>query len=280
MEKIINLCPTGTQTTKENSLAPIFYNEIIEEVLACAEIGITLVHLHARDNAGLNTYKLEYYQLIIEGIKKHNPDLVICVSLSGRYFTDRHLRAEVLSLHPDLGSLTMSSMNFPKSASVNDPETIVWLINQMYQYGVHPEIECFDSGMLKYTSYLQKQDILVGPLYINVILGNLFNAGIEASTIADIKNHFPDNAKICLGGIGKAQLKSNVMGLMEADGVRVGVEDNIYYQENVKAKNIDLIKRIHRLSNELGMEIMKSTKLKKLGYGNNENNGGYWDNKS
>jgi uncharacterized protein (DUF849 family) len=32
MKKIINFTPTGTQTTKENSLAPLIPNEIIEEV--------------------------------------------------------------------------------------------------------------------------------------------------------------------------------------------------------------------------------------------------------
>ena len=59
LEKIINLCPTGTLTTKENSLAPIYQYEIIDDVLACLEVGISVVHLHARDEHGQNTYKKE-----------------------------------------------------------------------------------------------------------------------------------------------------------------------------------------------------------------------------
>jgi 3-keto-5-aminohexanoate cleavage enzyme len=271
-EKIINLCPTGTLTTKDNSLAPIYQCEIIDDVLACLEVGISVVHLHARDEYGQNTYKKEIYQKIIEGIKKYAPDLVIGVSLSGRFFNDNHLRAEVLSLHPDLASLTMSSLNFPKNASINTPDTILWLIEEMNKYGVNPEIECFDSGMINFTNYLINKGVLKEPLYINVILGNLFNAGTDIATISSIINNLPNNSKVCLGGIGQAQLKSNIIGLLEVDGVRIGLEDNLYYNNKEKATNLQLLRRIHRLMDELNCKYMYTSNFKKLGYGNRKIN--------
>ena len=105
-------------------------------------------------------------------------------------------------------------------------------------------------------------------MFVNVILGNLFNAGVELSTIADIKHHYPENATICFGGIGKAQLKANVLGLLEADGVRVGLEDNFYYSGKQLAHNLDLIKRIHRIAGEFDFEIMKPETLRSAGFGN------------
>ena len=42
MNKIINFTPTGTQTTKENSNAPLSPNEIVEEVHFAFELGITI----------------------------------------------------------------------------------------------------------------------------------------------------------------------------------------------------------------------------------------------
>jgi len=96
-----------------------------------------------------------------------------------------------LSLKTDFGSLTMSSLNFPTSASINDPETILWLIEEMRIHWVMPEIECFDAGMLNYTSYLQKKGILPGPLYVNIILVNMFNAGSDLSSIGDIITRSP-----------------------------------------------------------------------------------------
>ncbi|MCZ2471893.1 3-keto-5-aminohexanoate cleavage protein [Aquirufa ecclesiirivi] len=265
MKRILNFCPTGTQSTKQNSLAPIFQNEIIDEVVKLSEEGITIVHLHARDEAGLNTYKREVYQQIIEGIKKYCPDLVIGVSLSGRYFSELNLRSEVLSTHPDMASLTMSSLNFPSSASINSPDTIVYLINEMEKYNVTPEIECFDSGMLRYTQFLQTKGVLSKLLYINVILGNLFNASVALESIAHLKNNFPPNSKICFGGIGSSQFKANIYGLLEADGIRIGLEDNFYLENSTKASNYSLIKRIKNVSDALGMEFMSPNEFREIG---------------
>ncbi len=266
--KIINFCPTGTQPTKENSLAPIFYNEIIDSVLSCVELGITLVHIHARDEYGKNTYKKDFFQRIIEGIKEHARDLVIGVSLSGRYFSELSLRTEVLSLNPDLGSLTMSSMNFPKSASINDPETILSLIHEMEKHGVIPEIECFDSGMLNYTNYLIKKGVFRYPLYLNVIFGNIFNAGTDVATIASIIHNLPQNSKTCFGGIGRYQIKANIMGMLEADGARIGLEDNLYLSDKKLATNQQLLERLHRIMDELNYSVMSSEDFKQLGYAN------------
>lgn len=268
MNRIINFCPTGTQPTKTNSWAPIEINEIIDDVASCADIGITLVHLHARDEKGRNTHRKDVFQRIIEGVRKHAPDLPICVSLSGRYTQDVAQRTEVLSLRPDMASLTMSSMNFPKQASINDPDTIRSLIDSMDKYGVNPEIECFDSGMLHYTNYLIERKILPDLVYINVILGNLFNAQSDLATVSALLRQLPKTARTCFGGIGTHQLKANVLGLLEADGIRIGLEDNLYLHGKEKATNAQLLTRIHALMEQMNYSCMSPATFKQLGYGN------------
>ena len=269
MNKIINFTPTGTQTTRDNSFAPLTVNEIIDSVHEANEIGISIVHLHARDEVTLeNSYKKEVYQKIIEGIKKHCPDLLICVSLTGRNFPELEKRAEVLQLHPDMGSLTMSSLNFPSGASVNQPNMILSLIDEMDKYGVQPEIECFDSGMLNYTNYLISKNVLKAPYHINVILGNMHNGQCDLGTLAAIKHNLPTDSFACLGGIGSQQLKSNTYGLLDFDGIRIGLEDNLYYKAKEKTTNIELLKRDHRIMNELDMTHYTSTELRERGYGN------------
>jgi len=273
MNKIINFTPTGTQTTRDNSYAPLTPNEIIDEVHEAYELGITVTHIHARDPITLNnTYKKEVYRDIIEGIRKYCPDLSICVSLTGREYPEFEKRSEVLELYPDMGSLTMSSLNFPKSASVNEPEIILKLIDKMNEYGVIPEIECFDSGMLNYTNYLIKKEVLLPPHYINVIFGNIYNAQLDLPTISSITNIIPTNSKVCFGGIGKEQLNSNMMGLMFADGIRIGLEDNLYLNDKIKTTNNYLLKRIHSIIIEMGYTYMRPVDFKKIGYVNKKIN--------
>lgn len=269
MKKIVNFTPTGTQTTRENSLAPLLPNEIIEEVHQASEIGISIVHLHARDEVTLvNTYKKEVYNKIIEGVRKHCPDLLICVSLTGRNYSEVEKRSEVLELYPDMGSLTMSSLNFPSGASINQPETILELIERMNRYGVQPEIECFDSGMLNYTKYLISKDLLSPPYHINLILGNIYNGQCDLATIALMKSILPEGSYTCLGGIGTQQLKSTTYGLLDFDGIRIGLEDNLYLKNKQKATNFELLGRAHRIMQELEMTHFTSEDLRKIGYGN------------
>lgn len=269
MKRIINFTPTGTQPTRENSFAPLTPNEIIEEVHQVYEYGISIVHLHARDEETLkNTYKKEVYQKIIEGIKKYCPELLICVSLTGRNFPELEKRSEVLQLYPDLGSLTMSSINFPSGASINQPEMITSLIDKMHEYGVQPEIECFDTGMLNYTKYLISKNKLNPPYHINMILGNIFNGQSDLSTLSSIKQSVPTNSFVCIGGIGQQQLRANIYGLLDFDGIRIGIEDNLYYQDKIKTTNMDLLKRVHRLMVEFNLTHYTSKELRQLGYGN------------
>ena len=269
MKKIINFTPTGTQPTRENSLAPLEVNEIIEEVHQAYEIGISITHIHARDpETFLNTYKKEIYGPIIEGIRKHCSELLVCASLTGRNFPELSQRTEVLECLPDMGSLTMSSLNFPTGTSTNQPQMILDLISKMGEYGVQPEIECFDSGMVNYTKYLISKNILKQPFYMNVILGNIYNAQSDLSSLAAIKSSIPYNVTTCIGGIGNQQLKSNILGLMEFDGIRIGLEDNLFYKGKIKATNIELLKRAYRIMDELEMECMLSKELRENGYGN------------
>ena len=269
MKKIVNFTPTGTQPTRDNSLAPLDVNEIVEEVIMANELGISIVHLHAREGEGfVNTYKKDVYGKIIEGVRKYCPDLLVCTSLTGRNFPELEKRSEVLQCYPDMGSLTMSSLNFPTGASVNQPEMILSLISEMDKYGVTPEIECFDSGMVNYTNYLIKKGILKGPFYMNVILGNIYNAQSDLTTVSSIRNSIDNDVTVCVGGIGGQQLRSNILGLLEFDGVRVGLEDNLYYRGKEMATNQMLLERIHRLMNEMEMELMTSKDLRDMGYGN------------
>ncbi|HBH17468.1 MAG TPA: hypothetical protein DDX14_00720 [Cyanobacteria bacterium UBA9579] len=86
---IVNLCPTGMIPTKElTPHVPLSPEEIIADVLSCAKIGVSMVHLHARDADGKPAYRKDIYAEIISGIRNQRPDLIIVVSTSGRNFNE------------------------------------------------------------------------------------------------------------------------------------------------------------------------------------------------
>jgi len=250
---------------------PVTVQEIIEDVHQAVEIGVTMVHLHARDeHTGEPTYKAEVYERIIAGIRKVARDLVICVSLSGRTFKEFKKRAEPLKLEgnvkPDMGSLTMSSVNFNKTASVNSPDMIRALAREMKQCDILPELEALDSGMINYAKYLEAKGLLKPPHYFNLILGNIACAQADLLHVGVMICELPPNSLWSLGGVGDYQLMMNSIAIAANGGVRVGLEDNIWYNRSRTrlARNADLIRRIHRLAEANERKIMKPTELRRL----------------
>ncbi len=90
VDLIVNFAPTGMIPTREMTPhVPISVTEIVEDVHRAVEIGISMVHLHARDEVtGEPTYRAEVYEIIIAGIRLFFDDLIVCVSLSGRNFKE------------------------------------------------------------------------------------------------------------------------------------------------------------------------------------------------
>lgn len=265
---IINFTPTGMIPTKEmNPFVPITVNEIIDDTINAYEEGITLVHLHARDENGQASYKSEIYQSIMEGIKKHCPELVICLSLSGRNFNEFSKRSEALELMPDMGSLTLSSLNFPKQASVNDPDMIQKLLQKMNDLGVKPELEVFDLGMLNYAQYLSNKNLLSNPLYFNIIFGNVAGMQANLTSMASAISMLPSNSLWAFGGIGNQQTIAVTTAIAHGGGVRIGLEDNLFLHGR-QTTNIELIKYVKQLAVLHDRKIMSPKEFGSLGFYN------------
>lgn len=272
---IINFAPTGMIPTKElTPHVPLSPSEIIETVHEANEIGITIAHLHARDREGVPTYLLEVYEEIISGVRKHCPELLICLSLSGRDFPRLEQRSQALKLCPDMGSLTLSSLNFSNQASVNSPDMIKNLIHEMDYFGVHPELECFDVGMINYSKYLISKRLLKPPYYYNILLGNIAGAQVNALHLGMLLNDLPENSLWSLAGLGKGQLKANTIAIALGGGVRVGLEDNIWHdvQRTRLATNLDLLTRVHEIASIFERNVMPSSVLGQKGLYNTHRN--------
>lgn len=268
---IVNFTPTGMIPTKEMTPhVPVDVDEIISDVKKACALGISMVHLHARDSVtGVPTYKKEIYAQIIGGIREFAPELIICVSLSGRNFTELSQRADPLyldgNLKPDMGSLTLSSLNFNQTASINAPSMVQDLARVMKQRGILPELEAFDLGMINYAHYLHKKDLLRPPFYFNLLLGNIACAQADLLHAGMMVNELPNDTLWSLAGIGNAQLKMNSTAIAMGGGVRVGIEDNIWYDSDRTklATNAMLLERIHNLARVNERPVMAPAELRK-----------------
>lgn len=264
---ILNVALTGAVLQKsDNPNLPITEGEIIQDALEVIEEGASMIHLHVRDENNQNTLDPVRYGNVIETLRAEHPDVIYVVSCSGRFQPDYEHRKVPLFLEgtqkPDMASLTLSSLNFMQSASINAPSTVQQLAKTMQDRGIKPELEVFDIGMINYSKYLIKKGLLTPPYYYNVLLGNIAGLQPTPADISAVCSALPPDSIVSFGGLGTYQLYSNVMGLMYMDGVRVGLEDNVYMERGVYATNLGQVKRMKEIATNLGMELMSPVELR------------------
>jgi uncharacterized protein (DUF849 family)/N-acetylglutamate synthase-like GNAT family acetyltransferase len=259
---LINAAITGMKHRKSsNPRLPVTPAEIAATALEAGRLGAAIVHLHARGSDEEPTPDAAVYADIIGRIRAENPDLILCVTTSGRHWPELAKRAAVLDLRedakPDMASLTLGSMNFATEASVNSPEVIQALALHMRERGIKPELEIFDVGMLDYAKYLIRHGTLRQPAYFNLIVGSLGTLNATPGHLAYLVAQLPADATWAASGIGRSHRKVQAWAAEMGGGLRTGLEDSLFLDldNRVPASNGDWIRRAVDLAARQGREL-------------------------
>ena len=259
---VINAALTGMVPTKAvNPNVPVTPDEIVRDACRAVQLGAAILHLHARDENEIPTPDINIYRRIILGIREKYPEVIICVTTSGRNYSDFEKRSAVLRLKgdakPDMASLTLGSMNFAHQVSVNSPQTIQGLAKMMLDEGIKPEMEVFEAGMVDYSKYLYRKGFLRMPFYYNFLLGSLGTMNGTLENLGFLVKQLPSCSVWAATGIGTSQFDVQGYALKLNGGIRVGLEDNLYLDKNktILASNEQLILRTLDLIKQNGKEI-------------------------
>ena len=267
---IINVCLSGNITNKSiNPHVPGNLQEITENAAQVIEAGASILHIHAYDADGTPGWRPESFGRIFETIRTDYPEVVLVATTSGRLHKDFEKRAAVLDLDnkakPDMASLTLGSLNFPEQASLNAPDMVQQLCQRMREKGIMPELEAFDMGMINYAFYLQRKGLLPLQCYINLLLGSLGSVPGRVLDLAHLVREIPKGWTWAAAGVGQYQLPMNTAAITMGGNVRVGLEDNPFYdyRKRQPASNVELVKRLVRISTELGRPIAAPAETRK-----------------
>jgi len=269
---IINVALTGNVPTRKiTPHVPVSPEEIAEDAKKVYDLGASIVHVHARDDNGFPTYRKEIFREIILRIREKCEDLIITVSTSGRKVKDIAKRLEVIELDgdekPDMASLTLGSMNFINEASMNHPQDIVFMLQQIRKAGLKPELEIFDTGMANYAGYLFKKKYLEGANYANLLFGSLGTMPATPKSLVNIVEELDERITWAASGIGSFAFQIQSLAVAVGGHVRVGIEDSIYMNGTKElATNQKLVARVRKVAEVLEREIMTVQEVRnKLG---------------
>ncbi len=253
---IITVAITGSLPTKaDNPAVPIAVTEQIESTQASFEAGATLAHCHVRKDDGTPTSDPERFGQLLEGLRKHCPGMIVQLSTGGRSGAGRE-RGGMLSLKPDMASLSTGSCNFPTRIYENTPELVNWLASEMIAHDVKPEVEAFDLSMIFKAVEMQKTGLMKGPLHVQFVMGVKNAMPVDRASfeffVATLKRIAPD-ATWTGAGIGRDQITLNRWSLELGGHCRTGLEDNIRWDKTTLApSNAALVGRVASLCAEYG----------------------------
>lgn len=266
---IISCALTGAQSSKlKNPAIPVTPQEIADAAYEVWQAGASIVHLHMRDDNGQGTMDASKFRETVSLIREHEDcDVVInCTSSGGTPITHQK-RLDPFQTIPEIeiGSYDVGTLNWACSYVFANPPSFLEELGEVYQKNnVFPEIEIFDAGMIGNAKYYMKNGTLPEKVWFQLVLGVLGGSDATLEELIHLKNLLPEGALWSATGIGKGHLPI-LYGAIAAGGhVRVGLEDNLYYEKGILATNTSLVERAVRAGKEFGRPIATSAEAREI----------------
>jgi 3-keto-5-aminohexanoate cleavage enzyme len=275
VDRVIVTCAlTGAQQGKgANPALPEQPREIIAQGLAAWRAGASILHLHARDEAGRATGDVAVFRRVAEGLRAAGCDAVLNLSTGGavaglpleeRLKVVPELRPEIASFSIGSGSLLgrydtgaekwINDRFVPLFSSHAELERVARIFRD---HGTRPELEVYHAGMLNNLHALKERGVLAEPLLVNFVMG--IPGEVTEATVRNLLHlvdGIPPGAVWLVSSIG-ARNHFRMLGAVLAMGgqVRVGLEDNLYIAPGQLAQgNGEIVEKAVRIVRDIGFE--------------------------
>ncbi|MFH1059850.1 MAG: 3-keto-5-aminohexanoate cleavage protein [Pseudomonadota bacterium] len=281
---IITAAVTGSiHTPSMSPYLPVTAEELIADIMSVYEAGGAVAHLHVREeDTGRPNADPEIYRKVASEVKKRC-DIVLCPTTGGRLGEPLENRVRVVTtLHPELASLNAGSLNFALFHIVKNydewkyewekeylqgtedfifPNTFYTMRKftaAMAEQGTKPEFEVYDVGMINNLALLIREGHVKTPVYLQFVMGIL--GGIPATIenlvhLVETARRQIDDFQWSVCAAGRFQFPLTTHALLMGGHARVGLEDNLYLEKGVLAKNSgEQVAKLIRIARELGIE--------------------------
>lgn len=290
-EVFITCAVTGAGAgPKKNPHVPVTPEAIAEDVIAVADAGAAIAHVHVRDphtTEGSRDTKL--YAEVLERVRDRNREIIVNMTagmggdleigsdnpLSPGPMTDLVSQAERLvhveALRPEICTLDCGSYNVGEGnlVYISTADQIREGAEMIRNLGVKPELEVFDLGHLDFVTKLIAEDAFDGAAMIQFCLGVNFGAPPTTDAMKAMADAVKGLDVVWSAfGVGRMQMPMVAQAVLLGGNVRVGLEDNIWLSKGVPATNVDLVTQARTIIESMGACVISPSGARdRLGLG-------------
>lgn len=293
-KKVIITCAiTGSTLSPSMSpYLPVTPDELVEQSVAGAEAGASIVHLHARmPDDGRPTNDYEIWEQFIPRIRQKS-DVIINMSTGGGATAEKRVEAS-LRLKPEIATIVVSSMNygrFKKAEGITDfkyewerefygPSAydaitqnsfakIDRMIDLLTERDIAIEFECYDVGHLYVLEHhLKNKKNVKRPIIAQFLTGILGGIPSDIDHLVHMRTTaerlFGNDLELFAHGTLHNSMRTAAYGGMMGLNVRVGQEDNLFERPGVLFKsNAEQVAKIRRIFEELNIEVASTAEAR------------------
>jgi len=283
---IISVAITGGGAGKElNPNLPETPEEQARQTFEAYQAGAAAVHIHARDETGANSVAdPARFREINRQVRELCPDIIIGNSTGVGADVTPESALGVLEADPEICSLNMGPFAVRRVVKARKPplrgrpEDVLreWIFpftptfhekvaKKCLEKDIKPELEIYNATMFDAVQNLIRQELLKKPYWMQIVIGPITSGIATPKNVLAMIDCIPPDSMYSIAAAGPFELPLTTVGMLVGGHVRVGLEDNPYYQKGKLAENnAQLVARAVRIAREFGRDIATPAQAREM----------------
>jgi len=264
---IISAALTGAATNRSHCPhIPYTPTEIADEAKRAVDAGASIVHIHAREENGMPSWRTEVFENISKEVRSKCPEVIINYSTGAIGLSVEERIKHLPATKPEMAAFNMGSMNYAifskrtkqfiwNGVFENSFDTMQEVVKMMNTNGITPEMECFDTGHIRNVEPLRAMGLIPDNACYSLVMGVLGGIPATPENLLHQIKQVPEDAFWQSIVISRKQWQLTALAAMMGGNIRVGLEDNFYLPKGEMAKsNGELVSEAVNLARMMGRE--------------------------
>lgn len=281
MDKAIITCAlNGVLTNPKQHPVPVTPAECAASAREAYDAGASIIHVHYRDQrpdmGHMPTWDPVAAGEIVDAIRAACPGVIIN-STTGVVGPDYAGPLDVVrTLKPEIAACNAGTLNYlkvkangdwawPPMMFDNPPSKVQDFLDVMAEAGTLPEMECFDTGIVRSVGMYIANGMMERAQY-NLVMGVASGMPVDPALLELLQGYMMDGARWQATLIGRAEIWETHQKAADLGGMlRTGVEDTFYLPNGERTSgNGQLIEALAQCARNAGREVASPSEARAL----------------